>query len=311
MLPQPNDDLAVKFGIFSTRQALGAGHSRADVLRHLRSARWRSVDRGVLVASEREPSEVDDLVLALLVGGPETVLCLRSAARVHGWDVIHPPTTPELMVGTLPQRRKTSPVRPRFVRRTLSELDVAVLGVVRVTRAARTAVDLAADLDTVDAVVAVDSALRLHAVTMDELASELRSRPKMRGRAKACIALDLISPLSGSPRESEIRVRIALAGLEAPVEQLEIFDGELFIGRADFAWPRLRLILEIDGFTYHSSQESLQNDHDRQRALEDAHWRVLRFTGNDVLERPEEILAALRRAGVRAISSRNRSRRPT
>jgi hypothetical protein len=188
----------------------------------------------------------------------------------------------------------------------LTEVDVEIVGLLRITTAARTAVDLAADRPLVEAAVAVDSAYRLGSLDPDAYAAELRSRPRMRGRADARRVLDLASPLSGSARESEIRILIVLAGLEVPLEQFEVMDGELLLGFADFAWPRLRLILEIDGFTYHSSSEALRKDHDRQRAMEDAQWRVLRFTGDDVRERPEEILASLRRAGVREISSRNR-----
>lgn len=305
MLPAPTPALAVEHGIFSVGQALAAGHSRAEMMRNLRSERWRLVDRGVLVSADREPGEFDELLLAMLVAGPAAVLCLRSAAQVLGWDLLERPKVPELAVPVLPERRKDSPIRPRLIRRALTEVDVEIIGLLRITTAARTAVDLAADRPFVEASVAVDSAYRLGSLDPDAYAAELRSRPRMRGRAAARRVLDLASPLSGSPRESEIRILIVLAGLEVPLEQFAVMDGELLLGFADFAWPRLRLILEIDGFTYHSSPESLRKDHDRQRAMEDAQWRVLRFTGDDVRDRPEEILASLRRAGVCEISSRN------
>jgi hypothetical protein len=116
----------------------------------------------------------------------------------------------------------------------------------------------------------------------------------------------LASPLSGSARESEIRVRILLAGLEAPVAQYEVRLDGTFLGRADFAWPWLMLILEIDGFAYHSDRLAWQRDRDRQRALEEAGWTVRRFTADDVRHRPQAILDSLCRAGVREISTRNR-----
>ncbi|HSP38792.1 MAG TPA: DUF559 domain-containing protein [Frankiaceae bacterium] len=305
MLPQPDDELAVAHGLFSTAQARAAGHSPAEIQRRLRAGTWKSLDRGVLIAADRQPGEFDELLLAALVAGPGAVVYGRSAAQVLGWDLLADPPVPEIAVLQIPRRRDISPVRPRLVRRELTKTDVGLVGLFRVTTAARTAVDLAADLPLVDAVVAVDAAYRSGKLSPDDTAIELRSRPRMRGRPRARRVLALASPLSGSVRESEIRVRIVLAGLEAPVEQYEVVVDGVLVGRADFAWPRLMLLLEIDGFAYHSSSQAFQRDHDRQRALEDAGWRVLRFTADDVRNRPQEILESLRRAGVCENSPRN------
>ena len=52
--------------------------------------------------------------------------------------------------------------------------------------------------------------------------------------------------------------------------------------RLDFAWPELRLAIEIDGFTYHSSSAAFDRDRRRQRKLELDGWRFLRFTAAEV-----------------------------
>ncbi|MFN3932696.1 MAG: endonuclease domain-containing protein [Brevundimonas sp.] len=67
------------------------------------------------------------------------------------------------------------------------------------------------------------------------------------------------------------------------------------IGRffADFACDRLRLLLEIDGGV-HRLDEVILRDHWRRTELEGLGWTVLRFANNEVTERPDRILAAIR-----------------
>ena len=47
--------------------------------------------------------------------------------------------------------------------------------------------------------------------------------------------------------------------------------------RVDFAYPELMLVIEVDGFRYHSSPEATAADQVRQAALEALGWTVLRF----------------------------------
>lgn len=52
---------------------------------------------------------------------------------------------------------------------------------------------------------------------------------------------------------------------------------------ADFMCKELMLIIEVDG-SIHQLEEIMKNDAERQRALEDAGFTVLRFTNEEVLE---------------------------
>jgi very-short-patch-repair endonuclease len=61
------------------------------------------------------------------------------------------------------------------------------------------------------------------------------------------------------------------------------------VARVDFAWPAARLIVEADGFAYHSDRESYRRDRERLNHLERLGWRVLRFTWEDVVSRPEYV----------------------
>lgn len=56
--------------------------------------------------------------------------------------------------------------------------------------------------------------------------------------------------------------------------------------RLDFAVPSLKIGIEIDGYAYHSDRDTFHNDRVRQRALERAGWRLIRFSGREVCSTP-------------------------
>lgn len=52
--------------------------------------------------------------------------------------------------------------------------------------------------------------------------------------------------------------------------------------RVDFAFPKQKVAIELDGYQYHSSKEQFTNDRKRQRDLEMAGWRFVRFSGSEI-----------------------------
>jgi hypothetical protein len=172
------------------------------------------------------------------------------------------------------------------------------LGIVPVTRPARTALDVACRGYSEEAVVAVDSALRAGAVSAAEL-TELFAVSRRRGIQEARRVLAAADPASGSVAETQARLLFAAHGLPAPVTQYVIRVDGWIIARVDFAWPDARLVVEIDGFGPHSSREAFQRDRTRQNALVNEHWRVLRFTVDDIRRFPHRVIQEIREALAR------------
>ncbi|MCP4397776.1 MAG: DUF559 domain-containing protein [bacterium] len=56
------------------------------------------------------------------------------------------------------------------------------------------------------------------------------------------------------------------------------------IGRfeVDFALPKERIVIEIDGHQWHSTKPQRQKDLQRQRWLQAQGWTVIRFTGSEI-----------------------------
>ena len=63
----------------------------------------------------------------------------------------------------------------------------------------------------------------------------------------------------------------------------------------DFHWPRRRLVVEVDGWTFHRTRRAFERDRERDAILAAGGIRVLRFTHRQVTREPALVAAALRR----------------
>lgn len=72
-------------------------------------------------------------------------------------------------------------------------------------------------------------------------------------------------------------------------------DGRV-VAEIDFAHEGLRIAIEVDGRAFHSDRQAFERDRERQNALVLGGWMVLRFTWEQITERPEEVIAAVQAA---------------
>jgi very-short-patch-repair endonuclease len=61
----------------------------------------------------------------------------------------------------------------------------------------------------------------------------------------------------------------------------------------DFFWPTERLVVEIDGFAFHSSKPKFEKDRRRDAELAAAGLRVVRITWRQLVDEPEAVLVRL------------------
>ena len=64
----------------------------------------------------------------------------------------------------------------------------------------------------------------------------------------------------------------------------------------DFRWPRQRLVIEADGAAWHDGKLAREDDAERQAVLEACGERVIRVTWDQVVCRPDQLLARVRAA---------------
>jgi very-short-patch-repair endonuclease len=98
--------------------------------------------------------------------------------------------------------------------------------------------------------------------------------------------------LSTNPFETELRRLATVAGLDVR-PQVPLYAGG-FIGRPDLVDIDRRIILEADSFEWHGSRRGLVRDARRYNDFVIAGWLVLRFSWEDVMHHPDEVLRVLR-----------------
>lgn len=222
--------------------------------------------------------------------GPKATLSHQTAARLHGIPLLDDDGTEHL---TVPRARNGRGLPGWVVHRNdVPEEHIDGRDGLRCTGAVRTLADLARVLPHASAVCAMDSALREGVVAVDDLLPLARTMG--RGAKAVRAALAACDPKNGSVLESLLRVALAAAGLPAPLTQYRVIDHGHEVARVDFCWPDKRLIVEADGFAFHSSRDDFRRDRERMNDLERLGWRVLRFTWEDVKGRPDHVTGLVR-----------------
>jgi very-short-patch-repair endonuclease len=139
----------------------------------------------------------------------------------------------------------------------------------------------------------LDRTLQRRVWTVDEFSRRVESCRGQRGFRRLVALRGLVS--GGERAESERRLTALLrgAGVSGWRVNVPISDDDGVIGIADIAFDRERLVVEVDGWAYHSSPDRFQRDRERQNRLMRAGWRVLRFTWRDVTQRPHYVVAEI------------------
>ena len=105
--------------------------------------------------------------------------------------------------------------------------------------------------------------------------------------------IELAEPAE-SPMETRLRWLLLRRGLPRPEVQAELHDRSGgFVGRADIFYRKQRLVVEFDGGNH---RERLVSDDQRQNALINAGFKVLRYTSVDVFQRPTATVAEVKAA---------------
>lgn len=224
--------------------------------------------------------------------GARSCLSHLDAARLLGIEIVDDPGTRYV---TVPRNRSRLRVPGwTVVRSDVSEADLVQDEGLRLTGVVRTLADLARVLPPAEALACADSAVRLGLASPHSVVSRLTGTLG-HGAAGIRHVGRLLDPRSGSVLESLLRHLLLEAGLPRPLTQYLVTDENgIEVARVDFAWPRQRLVVEADGYAFHSDRASYRNDRLRANALTQLGWRLLRFTWEDVRQRPDHVVGLVR-----------------
>jgi very-short-patch-repair endonuclease len=272
-------------GVVTHTELVRAGVTPGEIRQRLSTGALLREHRGVYRVGHRAPSVEARYLAAVRAAGKRAVLSGRAAAHLLA-----------LVKGAAPRPEVTTPTKRRISgvithrSRGLVPADVTTWKGIPVTSAPRTLVDLAARLSVAELARACHEAGIRHETTPAAVEAVLARRPNSTGASKLREILRGDARITLSKLEARFLARLREAGLALP-ETNRAVGGR----RIDCRWPEQRLTVELDGYRYHRSRHSWEHDRRRER---EAHGRgddFRRYTYADVFERPQLMLAELRR----------------
>jgi very-short-patch-repair endonuclease len=225
---------------------------------------------------------------ACLACGASAVVSHRSAAAL--WQLVRQasPSTPVDVSIPVDSRRVRPGIRVRRVP-TLTSDEVTELDGIPITTPARTLYDLGNSVGARELERALAEAFAQRLVRPTHLQRLLSRFEGRRGsRALRTLLEDGEPVLTRSEAEERFLALIRKAQLDSPAVNAEIAGYEV-----DFLWRAERLVVEIDGFAFHSSPGAFEGDRRRDAVLAAAGLRVMRVTWRHLLDEPEAVLARL------------------
>jgi very-short-patch-repair endonuclease len=227
----------------------------------------------------------------LLAAGAKAVLSGPSAARLHGMEV-----TADFACVTVPAERHLALPGVRLLREAAGPPDCTTIDDLPATTRPRTVFDRLRVLPRREAATLLDRALQQQWITKDDLIERVAARRRHRDVPRLRELVDGVRLGARSAAERLLIEEVRAAGLTGWAANYPVRVGSVVIAVADLAFPRLKLAIEVDGRAWHTSAERFQLDRTRQNRLVNAGWLVLRFTWDDLANRPRYVIATLRAA---------------
>ncbi len=288
-------------GVFSRAQALDSGFTSYRIRRLLDDGRWVVVLGSVYAEASATLSEASLAWAASLGSGTGSIVSHSTAARL--WRFAVPPDPEVHVIVARHARLRIAGVRAHRIE--ISDAEVARVAGVVCTSRLRTAVDCLLWLPEESGRSLMTHALRHRVLTVEEVRRELIRTPQRHGLSRAW---SVMRDVTGGPHsEAEVRVHRILrdAGITGWAANIAVHDGDGLIGIVDMLFGDAKLVIEIDGHAYHSDDIAFQRDRSRQNRLAGAGFTILRFTWDDIVNRPAEVVTILRQMLARLGSSRS------
>lgn len=261
---------ARQHGAISIGQLHAAGLSKTGVLKRCRAGRLHNLHRGVYAVGHLAPSNERRWMAAVLAmtsdaeGERKAVLSHRSAAEL--WRLLLPSDGPvDVSLPNRSGRRQRKGVRIHRPR-SLEPTEMTSRRRIPVTSPARTLADLR-------------SAVPRH---------ELRRAIRQADVLGLPTGPDIVPDKTRSELERRFLWLCGRHHLPKPAVNMRI--GEMTV---DFCWVEQKLIVETDGYKYHSGRAAFEDDRARDLKLRALGYEVLRLSYRQVIDESAHVAAVL------------------
>lgn len=285
-----------RHGVFTLGEAKDLGVPDRSVRNRNAAGRYRRVEPGVYAVVGAPESQLQGLAAAVLSFPDLAAASHQTAAELWGltnrgirtlevvttrWDRVH---RPGLKV------HESLDLLPE---------DVVERIAIPITSPVRTVVDLGASNKwAVEG--ALEEGIRRGLFRLGDV-EEFVARVGRRGRRGVGVIRPLLQArrrwdkVTESALEDMFRKLVTEEGLADPQPQFEVRDGYGgFVCRADFAYPAVRVLIELDSEAHHLDRLTFRRDRSKQNRAAVLGWTVLRYTWWDLAERPFDVAAEVR-----------------
>ncbi len=279
-----------QLGLITTAQLEAAGVGRGRIATRMKHGTLRRVHRTVYLLGHPVPLPGALELAGVLACGAGSLVSHRSAAAL--WGLATPPAD-DVQVMVVGRDRRPRPGLAVHRVQALDARDRRLKNGIPVTSPARTLLDyaLSAMPDELERAIAEAYALKL--VTEGEVRGTLERAPNRpgAGRLRAELAREGGPRWTRSEAERRMLGLIRAARLPSPQTQVRIAGWP-----ADFLWPQQQLILEVDGYPFHSHRSAFERDRRRDAAHVAAGYRVIRVTYRQLCDEPLAVAVIVARA---------------
>jgi very-short-patch-repair endonuclease len=276
---------ARQHGVVTRAQLLAAGLGRGGIAHRLAERRLHRLHRGVFLVGHVVAPPLAREMAAVLACRAGAVVSHFAAASM--WSLPFAPA--DVIDVTVAGRNPgTRPGLRIHVVARLGPRDMRVHERVPVTAPARTLLDLAALVPLRDLERALNEARIRRLVRSRQLLDVLERSPGRRGAGALRGLLDNKPALTRSEAEARLLALLRAAGLPPDGVNVRVERYEV-----DFLWRAAGVIVEVDGYAYHSTRAAFERDRIRDAELQAAGYQVMRVTWRQLIETSEAVVALI------------------
>ena len=279
-----------QLGLITTGQLEAVGIKRGRIAVRLRRGTLHRVHHGVYLVGHQVllPRALE--LAAVLACGPGSLISHRSAAAL--WGLASAPAD-EVHVTVVGRDRRSRPGLVVHRARELDRADRSRKDGIPVTSPARALVEYAATAPPDELERAIAEAYALKLVNERDIQRALERAPNRSGVGRLRAELDREGGPQWTQSEAERRLLRLIREARLPIPQTQV---RIVGWPADFFWPRHKLIVEVDGYPFHSHKTAFERDRRRDAAHVAAGYRVVRITYRQLLEEPLAVAVVVARA---------------
>lgn len=283
-------------GAFARAQVLTAGGNDALIARRLGSGRWHRAEPGVYRLPGATATLEHRLWVAHLAVGDGSVLSFETAAERHGLRAV--PKGRLVLTSGRGDHHRIGDVFVHQLSDVLPHHVVTIRGL-PTTTVARTLVDCAVVVSQTRLQHLVEQALQEKKVRIDDVHRvvgdiDRRGKPGIRQIGRALARFGPSRAVTESVLERMLLDAVLAGGSPAPIPQFAHPGRHPGVGRVDFAYPDVKVILEADGRVWHQRIADLSRDRSRDNEAAREGWLTLRFMWEHLRDDPSDVGATVR-----------------